>query len=401
MTAPYDSNATMQVLEQGCSNRSWLSISPTGSFVAGNGVQLRGFGESGGDLPGSTCNGTVSTVSASGVRTTTVTLTVAPATTTKLSANVGSLSFTGIVNGAPPAAQTLSITSPAVTSATVQATEQTCTGQLAALTPGGTFTAGPTKKDFQVRWIKPDRRRARYAPAHSMTSPSARKAGGDAGREHGLGGTACGHGDTHLPLVHLCRGGFDPGRADRLDHGCGGVRTFRGGDGEYRLAASFSVVPGDRALRDADQRLVQPGGHGGSQRGERGRRRTWEPITVAGIGKATGTTNINVSLTVTAPIPSMSLITNGASFVTGPVAAGEIISIFGNAGAAIGPPTAVSLERSQLPGAMHRCSHLDGRRAGDLPAGRDRCPADLCEQYADQLPWCRMKCWAARRGRCR
>ena len=102
--------------------------SPTGSFVAGQTassfvVSVNQAGIAG----GSTCNGTVSTVSASGVRTTTVTLTVAPATSTKLSANVGSLSFTGIVNGAPPAAQTLSITSPAVTSVTVQAMEQTCT----------------------------------------------------------------------------------------------------------------------------------------------------------------------------------------------------------------------------------------------------------------------------------
>ena len=72
-------------------------------------------------------------------------------------------------------------------------------------------------------------------------------------------------------------------------------------------------------------------------------------ITVSGVGKATGTTKISVSLTVTAPVPSISLITNGASFVTGPVAPGEIISIFGNTDTPIGPPTAVSLNGINCP----------------------------------------------------
>ena len=72
-------------------------------------------------------------------------------------------------------------------------------------------------------------------------------------------------------------------------------------------------------------------------------------ITVSGAGKATGTTKISVSLTVTAPVPSISLITNGASFVTGPVAAGEIISIFGDTATPIGPPTAVSLNGINCP----------------------------------------------------
>ena len=72
-------------------------------------------------------------------------------------------------------------------------------------------------------------------------------------------------------------------------------------------------------------------------------------ITVSGVGRATGTTNISVSFTVSAPVPAMNLITNGASFVTGPVAAGEMISIFGNAATPIGPPTAVALNGINCP----------------------------------------------------
>jgi uncharacterized protein (TIGR03437 family) len=72
-------------------------------------------------------------------------------------------------------------------------------------------------------------------------------------------------------------------------------------------------------------------------------------ITVSGVGQATGTTNINVSLTVTAAVPSIGLITNGASFVTGPVSPGEIVSIFGTAANPIGPPTAVALSDINCP----------------------------------------------------
>jgi uncharacterized protein (TIGR03437 family) len=72
-------------------------------------------------------------------------------------------------------------------------------------------------------------------------------------------------------------------------------------------------------------------------------------VTVSGVGQATGTTNISVSLTVTAPVPSVGLITNGASFVTGPVAPGEMISIFGTAASPIGPSTAVQLNDINCP----------------------------------------------------
>jgi len=42
-------------------------------------------------------------------------------------------------------------------------------------------------------------------------------------------------------------------------------------------------------------------------------------IVIAGTSQATGTSNVNVSLTVTAPPPVITLVTNAASFVTGPV----------------------------------------------------------------------------------
>jgi len=59
-------------------------------------------------------------------------------------------------------------------------------------------------------------------------------------------------------------------------------------------------------------------------------------IVVAGTGSATGSSTINVSLAITAPLPTITGVTNGASFNTGGIAAGEIITIFGTA---MGPST--------------------------------------------------------------
>ncbi len=59
-------------------------------------------------------------------------------------------------------------------------------------------------------------------------------------------------------------------------------------------------------------------------------------IVVSGTGTATGSTTINVTLTVSAPLPTIVRVTNAASFNNGAIAAGEIITIFGTA---LGPQT--------------------------------------------------------------
>ena len=57
-------------------------------------------------------------------------------------------------------------------------------------------------------------------------------------------------------------------------------------------------------------------------------------IMVTGASGATGSATVNVTLTVTAPLPTVTAVVNGASFATGPVSPGEVISI---GGTAIGP----------------------------------------------------------------
>jgi uncharacterized protein (TIGR03437 family) len=72
-----------------------------------------------------------------------------------------------------------------------------------------------------------------------------------------------------------------------------------------------------------DPSSLNPGSYSGS-------------IVVAGVGGATGSTTINVDLTVTAPLPTITRVTNGASFNTGSLSAGEIITLFGTG---MGPST--------------------------------------------------------------
>ena len=69
---------------------------------------------------------------------------------------------------------------------------------------------------------------------------------------------------------------------------------------------------------------------------------------IAGTGTATGSTTIPVTLTVSVPLPTVNRITNAASFNTGSISAGEIITLFGTA---LGPATltGVPADTTQYP----------------------------------------------------
>jgi uncharacterized protein (TIGR03437 family) len=72
-------------------------------------------------------------------------------------------------------------------------------------------------------------------------------------------------------------------------------------------------------------------------------------VTIAATAPATGTTIINVSLTVSAPLPVITGVTNAASGAVGAVSPGELISIFANPLNPIGPTNAVQLNSTTCP----------------------------------------------------
>jgi uncharacterized protein (TIGR03437 family) len=59
-------------------------------------------------------------------------------------------------------------------------------------------------------------------------------------------------------------------------------------------------------------------------------------ITVSGTNGVTGQAVINVTLTVTAPLPTVTSLVNGASFMQGPISPGEVITLMGTD---LGPAT--------------------------------------------------------------
>jgi len=72
-------------------------------------------------------------------------------------------------------------------------------------------------------------------------------------------------------------------------------------------------------------------------------------ISIVGLGQTVGTANVGVSFTRTAPVPVVTLVTNAASYLTGPVSPGEMIAIFAKAANPIGPATAASLNDATCP----------------------------------------------------
>ncbi|MEO8596907.1 MAG: hypothetical protein ABI759_26545 [Candidatus Solibacter sp.] len=66
-------------------------------------------------------------------------------------------------------------------------------------------------------------------------------------------------------------------------------------------------------------------------------------ITVAGVGGATGSTTVTVTLNVTAPLPTITKVTNAASYAIGSISPGEIITLFATTQNPIGPSTPAGL----------------------------------------------------------
>jgi len=106
-------------------------------------------------------------------------------------------------------------------------------------------------------------------------------------------------------------------------------------------------------------------------------------ITISGTSPALGTTIINVSLNITAPLPTITGITNAASGAVGPLAPGEMISIYANAANPIGPATLVQLNGTTCPSPCTQVpTTMGGVQVFFLPIG---VPAPLIFVSAGQI----------------
>ena len=95
-------------------------------------------------------------------------------------------------------------------------------------------------------------------------------------------------------------------------------------------------------------------------------------ITVAGTSPATGTTTINVTLIITAPLPVISGVINAASGGTGAVSPGELISLFAptTSNNPIGPSNSVQLNSTTCPNPCTQVpTTMGGVQVKFLPGG--------------------------------
>jgi len=106
-------------------------------------------------------------------------------------------------------------------------------------------------------------------------------------------------------------------------------------------------------------------------------------VTIGGTSPATGTTIVNVTLTIPAPLPTITGITNAASGAVGPLAPGEIISLYANPANAIGPANLVQLDSTTCPSPCTQVpTNMGGVQVVFLPIG---VPAPLIFVSAGQI----------------
>ncbi len=352
VTAYFDTNATAQLTEQSCANSNWLTLSPTGAFTAtATATNFTVSVNPSGIAPGTTCTGAIVINPVSGVRMVPVTMVVAPLVSGPLTFSASALTFNAVIGSAGPPSQTLTVTAQNSATVTAQVSEQTCTNATwLTLTPTGSFTAGPSNANFTVS-VDP----SSFTTATTCTGTIAMVS--SSGTQT-LAVTMVVSAPTVIaPVVSASPTGLsftyalgDPSPAPQVVAVSGGgaaalfsISTYSSGWLQVSpscIITSPCATPNTGTLNLAvtvDPTGVNPGGP------------YFGTIVLSGIGLASGTTIVNVSLTVTAPSPVIALVTNAASFITGPVSPGEMISLFANPSTPIGPATAVSLSATTCP----------------------------------------------------
>ena len=338
VTAP--SGVTYNASASGSANGvTWLSISPSG-FISTTSQNFQ-VTVTPGSLQAGTYSGTLTFTPNGGVsQTVAVTLTVGAGATNTITASPTSLTFAANQGGSAPASQTVNLTS-------------------ASGSAGVNFNLTTTIASGSTNWLS--------ASVNQYTTPSsitvnANPTGLSAGTYNGTvvitpfgGGATVNIGVTFnvsgLPTVSASPtslnltysvGGTAPTATLNLTGSAGSAGL------NYTATVSstcncLSITPtsGNTATNPTiTVSLTNPtsltaGNYTGT-------------ITVSGTNGSTGNSIVNVTLAVTAPLPTITAIANAASGATGPISPGEVVSIFANASNPIGPATPVALSASNL-----------------------------------------------------
>jgi uncharacterized protein (TIGR03437 family) len=307
---------------------NWLFISPASGTLATPQNIIVSVSPTG--LAQGTYNGAITLTSVGGTQTVPVTLIVGTAAGGNVSVAPTSLTFTGTANGAAPASQTLTVSSASGSAGityTATATSSSC-GNFLSVTPG----SGTTQGTLTVS-VNPTNLQAGTCNGNITITPT----GGSVVSVPVtfIISTPPTISATSTPLSFTFQaGGSTPSPQTISVTGSTSGLTFsasstmlNGNSGNW-----LSVTPTTGTAPSTVTVSVSPGSlTAGTYNGN---------VTIAGTGSAGGTTTIPITLTVTAPLPTITAVVNAATFQSGPVSPGLIVTL---GGTAMGPVTPATL----------------------------------------------------------
>jgi uncharacterized protein (TIGR03437 family) len=347
ITASSSTNFTATASAQSCTGTNWLGISPGGSLTASsNNTQISVTVNPSGIGNGTTCSGTISLLTSTGTQSVGVSMTVGTASGGgNVTVSPLQMTFAYTQNQTVPAAQNATIVNASSGTAAIPFTVTTATqsggswlqvsaasgstplnnpGLSVSVTPGsmnpgtyqGTVTVTPSGGTAQVINV-------------TLTV---------------TGSAVVTASPTTLSLSYLV-GGTSPTSTIQVSGG-GSAAAFTAiassTSNFLKVSPASGTTPNTGTFNlavSADPTVLatlMPGSYSGT-------------ITVSGTSPATGTTIVNVTLNVTAPLPTITGVTNAASGAVGAISPGEVISIYANAANPIGPATFVQLNSTTCP----------------------------------------------------
>lgn len=350
VTASNSTSFTVTALQGNCTSTNWLVISPGGSQTASSvNFPIAVNANPTGIANGTTCNGTITLVTSTATQVVNVTMTVGASTGGNVTVSPTQLSFSYTQNQGAPAAQTVTIVNSTSGTAAIPFTVTT------AVQGGGANWLQTSAASAQTPYNNPG--------LVVSVAPGALGSGTYQGTvtitptggtpvainvSFTVAGAAQVTASTTSISLSYQAGGVIPTSAILVSAG-GAVANFTATAVSTPAWLQVSPTSGTTpstgganltvSLSPTVLATLQPSGspYTGT-------------ITISGTSPATGTTVVTVTLNVTALLPTITGITNGASYSVGAVSPGEIISIFANAATgAIGPSTVVQLNSTTCP----------------------------------------------------
>jgi len=346
VTASSSTNFTVVSSETNCLGTTWLQVT-SGTFTASTtATALNVQVTPSGIANGTTCNGVITLVSSSATQTVSVSMTVGNSTGSgNVTVNPASMSFAYTQTQSVPAAQTATIVNAVSGTASIAFTVRTSATWIAtnnvtsastpynspglsvsvvpgSMSPGtynGTVTITPTGGTAVT-----------ISVALTITGSAVVSATPTSlNLSYIVGGTA------PTGTISITGGGASAGFTASVNTNASSWLQISATSGTTPNTGTFNLTA---SIVSSALSSLTPGGspYTGT-------------ISIAAVSPATGTTNVQVTLTVTAPLPAITGVTNAASGATGPIAPGEIISIYGTAANPIGPATSVALNSTTCP----------------------------------------------------